>query len=83
MSSNETTKSIQVRNVPVSVHRTLAVRAAQQGMSLSEYLLRRMTEMASKPTLAEVIERVREREPVNPDLDTAAALRAERDSDPR
>jgi plasmid stability protein len=32
-------KMIQIRNVPHPLHRTLVVRAAQAGMSLSEYLL--------------------------------------------
>ena len=43
---------IQIRNVPEDVHRTLKARAAREGMSLSEYLLRDVVELASRPTLA-------------------------------
>jgi antitoxin FitA len=32
-------KMIQIRNVPDELHRTLKVRAAQAGMTLSDYLL--------------------------------------------
>jgi hypothetical protein len=49
--------SIQIRNVPEDVHRTLRVRAAEAGMSLSEYLLDRISRDARRPTVAEVIER--------------------------
>jgi len=33
------TKMIQIRNVPDDLHRKLKVRAAQEGMTLSNYLL--------------------------------------------
>jgi antitoxin FitA len=76
-------KAIQVRNVPADVHQKLRVRAAQEGLSLSEYILRQITQLARQPTLAEVMERIRQREPVNPNLDVVGALRAERDSNDR
>jgi plasmid stability protein len=52
-------KMIQIRNVPDDLHRTLKVRAAQRGMSLSDYLLAELEEVADKPTMAEWVERVR------------------------
>lgn len=52
---------IQIRNVPDDVHRTLKARAAKQGMSLSEYLLAEVTDLARLPTLEEHVERVRSR----------------------
>lgn len=73
-------KMIQIRNVPDEVHRTLKVRAAAAGMSLSEYLLRELERSAERPTLEEVLERIREAGSVEPREDTAAAVRAERDA---
>lgn len=50
-------KTLQVRNVPDRTHETLRRRAAQEGMSLQEYLLAELNDMAERPTLAEVLER--------------------------
>ena len=51
-------KTIQVRNVPDSLHRRLKARAAMAGMSLSDYLLAEIKEIAERPTLAEFRERL-------------------------
>lgn len=72
-------KMIQIRNVPDEIHRVLKVRAAQAGMTLSDYLLKEMTAVARRPTVEELIERVRRRGPARPDEDSALAVRAERD----
>jgi antitoxin FitA len=56
---------IQIRNVPDDVHRTLKVRAAAAGMSLSDYVLREVTRVAQTPTPAELDERIRARSPAN------------------
>ncbi len=47
-------KMIQVRDVPDDVHRTLKVRAASAGMSLSDYLKRDLVEAARRPSLDEI-----------------------------
>jgi len=52
---------IQIRDVPEDVHRTLKVRAAAEGTSLSQYLLREVTRAARAPTPAELDERIRAR----------------------
>jgi len=70
---------IQVRNVPESLHRGLKVRAATMGMSLSDYLLGELREIASRPTLAEFCERLQKRKPLGVSLDTARILREERE----
>jgi len=57
-------KMIQLRNVPDALHRTLKARAARAGMSLSDYLLAEIREIAERPTLAEFRERLHQREPV-------------------
>jgi len=71
---------IQIRNVPDEVHRTLKVRAAQAGMSLSEFLLREVIHVAQRPTLEEVLKRIAERGPAQVSTDSPAAVRAEREA---
>jgi plasmid stability protein len=73
-------KTLQIRNVPAEVHRVLKVRAAQAGMSLSEFLLQELAAVARRPTLDELLERIARREPVGKRLDSAQAVRAERES---
>ena len=73
-------KMIQLRNVPDTLHRHLKVRAAMSGMSLSDYLLSEIREIAEKPTLAEMRERLHKLEPLKEDIDTARLVREERDS---
>ena len=73
-------KMIQLRNVPDSLHRRLKARAAMAGMSLSDYLILEIREIAERPTLAEMRERLQQRERVTADLDTARILREERDA---
>ena len=73
-------KMIQLRNVPDLLHRSLKARAAMAGMSLSDYLLMEIREVAERPTLAELRERLHRREPVSVDLNTARLLQEERES---
>lgn len=56
-------KMIQIRDVPEEVHRTLKMRAASSGMSLSDYIKRDLEQSASRPTLEEIDERVAARGP--------------------
>ena len=53
-------KMIQIRNVPDELHRKLKVRAAQKGMTLSDYLLAEIEDIAALPTIEEFVERVRQ-----------------------
>jgi len=71
---------IQIRNVPEDVHRTLKARAAKEGLSLSEYLLRDIVDRASHPTIAELSERISRRDPVRGDFSAAEIIREERES---
>jgi len=71
-------KMIQLRNVPEALHRSLKARAAMAGMSLSDYLLGEIREIAERPTLAELRERLHRRKPVTRPIDTARLLREER-----
>ncbi|HKI25044.1 MAG TPA: hypothetical protein VKA07_01895 [Candidatus Sulfotelmatobacter sp.] len=72
-------KMIQLRNVPDDLHRSLKSRAAMAGMSLSDYLLQEIKEIAARPTLAELRERLHRRETVSVPLDSARLIREERD----
>jgi antitoxin FitA len=74
-------KMIQIRNVPDELHRALKVRAAQAGMTLSDYLLSEIEQIAEKPTLAEMMERLRRREPVELDEPPDVTIRRLRDAD--
>jgi plasmid stability protein len=51
-------KLVQVRDVPEQVHRTLKARAAQSGMSLSEYLRNELALIASRPSPEELLARL-------------------------
>ena len=65
------TKMIQIRNVPDDIHRTLKMKAAKEGLSLSQLLLREATRVATTLTLAEWLEmleserRLRPKVPIN------------------
>ena len=72
-------KMIQLRNVPDGLHRTLKARAAMAGMSLSDYLIAEIRQVAARPTLAELRERVQRRERVMK-VAAAAVIREERDA---
>jgi len=71
---------IQLRNVPDALHRALKARAAMAGMSLSDYLLAEIREIAQRPTLAQLQKRMQRRQPVNLPEAAAAVVRAERDA---
>ena len=73
-------KMIQLRNVSDALHRTLKARAAMAGMSLSDYLLSEIREIAQRPTLAELRERLHRRKPVSVPLDTARLVQEEREA---
>ncbi len=71
-------KMIQLRNVPDALHRSLKARAAMAGMSLSDYLLAEIKEIAERPTLSELRERLRQRKPVAAPIDAARLVSEER-----
>lgn len=70
---------IQIRNVPDALHRQLKARAALAGMSLSEYLLSEIRQVAKRPTLDELRARLDRRIGVNLSVTPAEAVRAERE----
>ena len=73
------TTMIQIRNVPDALHRRLKSRAALVGMSLSDYLLSEIRQVAERPTLDELRARLERRPGLTPSVEPAQAVRAERD----
>ncbi len=73
--------SIQIKNVPDDVHRVLRRRAVDAGQSLQEYLLGRLVEDATQPTLEEVLRRAADRAGGSVGLaESARSVRADRDA---
>jgi plasmid stability protein len=70
---------IQIRNVPDALHRRLKSRAALAGMSLSDYLLGEIRQVAERPTIEELRARLEQRPGVTPSVAPVQAVRAERD----
>lgn len=70
---------IQIRNVPDAVHRELKSRAALEGVSLSDYLLREIRRIAERPSIDELRARLHSRPSVTLSESPADAVRAERD----
>jgi plasmid stability protein len=73
-------RMIQIRNVPEELHRQLKARSAMAGMSLSDYLLKEVRQVAERPTLEELRARLERRSSAKPAVSPARAVRAERDS---
>jgi plasmid stability protein len=70
---------IQIRNVPDPLHRELKSRAALAGMSLSDYLLAEIREIAARPTLDQLRARLNSRPATTLTQPPADAVRAARD----
>ena len=73
-------RMIQFRKVPYSLNRTLKAQAALSGMSLSDFLLAEIRQVAERPTIAELRERLRRRSRVGSAVSAAEAVRRERDA---
>jgi antitoxin FitA len=73
-------KMIQIRNVPDELHRKLKVRAAERGTSLSDYLLAEVEEIADRPTVAELMERLATEEAVDVDEPPEVTIRRLREA---
>jgi len=73
-------KMIQIRNVPDAVHRKIKARAAQSGMTLSDYLRVEIERIAARPTRDEMLARLHGRTRVKLRTSTAEIIRTERES---
>lgn len=73
-------KMIQIRNVPDALHRKIKARAAQAGMTLSDYLLAEIERTARLPTRDEMLARLHGRSRVKLRTPAAEIIRRERES---
>jgi antitoxin FitA len=71
---------IQIRNVPPDLHRKLKARAAEAGMTLSDYLLREAQLAADTPSLDEQIRKIRSGKLSHFETRSADLIREDRDS---
>ena len=74
------TTMVQIRNVPTDFHRRLKARAAIEGMSMSDYILRELGKALDRPTRQEVLDRLRARPIRRLRRSAADVIRAERDA---
>jgi len=73
-------KMIQIRHVPDAVHRKIKARAAQSGMTLSDYLRAEIERIAALPTRDEMLARLHGRTRVKLKTPAAEIIRRERES---
>jgi plasmid stability protein len=66
---------IQIRNVPENIHRTLKARAAEAGMSLSDYALNELRQSIRRPTMAEMRARLEALPPIETTTDPVDIIR--------
>jgi plasmid stability protein len=71
---------IQIRSVPPELHRQLKARAALEGMSMSDYVLRELRKALERPSRQEVLDRLAARPMRRLGRSAATLIRAERDS---
>lgn len=49
-------ETLQIRNVPPELRAAIAERARAQGLTISQYLLRRLTQIEGKPEVGQVLD---------------------------
>ena len=54
-------KMLQVHNIPDDLHRSLKERAAREGTTMSELVLRELPRVAHRPSPAQVLDRIKRR----------------------
>ena len=71
---------VQIRNVPADLHRRLKARAAIEGMSMSDYVMREIRKALDRPTRQEILGRLAAQPVRRLSRRAADVIRAERDS---
>lgn len=61
MLASDMAETLQIRNVPPELHALIASHAKAEGLTISQYLLRRIAEIEGKPPIRDVLERHWER----------------------
>ncbi len=72
-------KMLQIRNLPVGLHRRLKARAAHLGLSMSDYVLREIERLLEKPTREELFARIAQLPPIDLDPPPSEILREGRE----
>ena len=71
---------VQIRNVPIELHRKLKARAAIEGLSMSDFVLRELRKALERPTRQEILDRLRAQPVRRLRRRAADIIRAERDT---
>ena len=71
---------VQIRNVPTELHRKLKARAAIEGLSMSDFVLRELRKALDRPTRQEILDRLRAQPVRRLRRRAAEVIRAERDA---
>jgi hypothetical protein len=71
---------LQIRNMPDDTHRRLKARAALEGMSMSEYVMREIEKSLARPPRAELLRRIAELPSLDPSPSPTDVIREERES---
>lgn len=74
------TTMVQIRNVPVDLHRRLKVRAAVEGLTMSDYVLREVRKALERPTRTELLDRLQAGPVRRLRRSAAAVIRTERNA---
>jgi plasmid stability protein len=72
-------KHVQIREISEKTHRKLKMRAAAEGLSMSDYLKRLIERDLKRPNWDEIEARMKKMKPVTLAESTAAMVRRERD----
>lgn len=67
--------NVQIRNVPEDLHRKLRIRAASEGSTVSDLLLRELERWLARPSKHEVLARIAGRDPVELSESSADSVR--------
>lgn len=73
-------KHVQIREISEKTHRKLKMRAAAEGLSMSDYVKRLIDRDLARPSWDDMVKRMRALDPVPLSESTAAIIRRERDA---
>jgi plasmid stability protein len=71
---------VQIRNVPPELHRRLKARAAIEGISMTDFVLRELRKALDHPPRQEILDRLAARPRRRLERQPADVIRAERDA---
>jgi antitoxin FitA len=73
-------KHVQIRNLPESKHRKLKARAAEQGMTITDYVKRLLERDLERPSMNELVARAKKLSQVNIGSSSVDYVREDRDT---